>query len=108
MTNQQPLLPAEPWYASPAQRAAVLGIIAGMAAAVIDLFGLSVDAQVFNAKLALVGQLVSLGFNVLTIIKRGRSDIAPLTLTSGGAEYRNLANPPMLDADPTKTTKVPK
>lgn len=105
MNETQPVLPVEPWYQSAVQRAAVLGILTGMAAVIIDLFGLSVDAQVVNAKIALAGQLVSLGFNGWAIIKRGKSNIAPLTLSAGGAALRNAQNPPLLETDPTKVTK---
>jgi hypothetical protein len=73
-----------------------------MAAVIIDLFGLSVDAQLVNAKIALVGQLVSLAFNGWAIIKRGTSSVAPLTLSAGSAATRNAQNPSLLDADPTK------
>jgi hypothetical protein len=102
-TPQTPMLPPEPWYASANQRAAVLGIVTAAAAVIIDLFGLNVSVQILNVKIALVGQLASLGFNAWAIIKRQRSEIQPLTFTRAGADA--MAGTALLD--PVTLEKVP-
>lgn len=100
---QQPLLPAQPWYTSPVQRAQVFGAVSSLAALIIQLFEIHADIAVVNLKIGLVAQCCNLAFGVWGIIKRQTSTVHPLTMTEGGAKAATAKNPPMLDADPTKT-----
>lgn len=84
--NQTPLLPAAPWYTSPVQRAAVLATLTSAIGLMIQLFNLSWDVQMVNAKMAIVGQIFNLGFSLWAVIRRQTSRIAPLTLTRKGAD----------------------
>lgn len=110
MTDQKPLLPAEPWYTSEVQVRAVIAMGAqlfSIGARIVGRFlPVDVSGADIDAIVADVSQGVAIWFGALAIIKRQTSAIAPLTLTAGGAAVQSMTNPSMLDADPTKATKV--
>lgn len=82
------ILPAEPWYTSPVQRAQVFASLSGLAALVIQLFELQVDVAVINVKIGIIAQIVNVGFGFWGILKRSNSEIQPLTLTKAGADAK--------------------
>lgn len=103
MSEQQSLLPAAPWYSSSVQVAAVVAGLSQLASILIRWVGLPVTDVQLDIYTADALQFVTIGAGLLAVLKRGNSAVAPLTLTAGGAAKQNAANPPMLDADPTKT-----
>jgi hypothetical protein len=113
MTDQQPVLPAVPWYESPVQVRLVSAGISGAISVVfrtIDLLGFElqvkhIDVDALGANLA---QGVALVFVGLAWWKRQRSAVAPLTFTATGAAAHAVSNPPLLDSDPTKLPKEAK
>lgn len=82
------ILPAEPWYTSPVQRAQVFASLSGIAALVIQLLDLQVDVAMINVKIGIVAQIVNVGFGLWGILKRSSSEIQPLTLTKAGADAK--------------------
>lgn len=84
-----PALPAAPWYTSAVQISAVIAAATQVASIVIRWFGLPVTDEQIDVYAADVLQLVTIGAAVYAIVKRGKSDIAPLTLTKAGAEKKN-------------------
>lgn len=107
--NEQSVLPPAPWYTSDVQRAQVFAVVSGFLSTavgvVIQLFNFSIDAAIVNMKVALVLQLVNLGFGAWGLLKRAMSQVQPLTLTAGAAVRRSERLPPILDSDPTKVPK---
>lgn len=107
--QQQPLLPAEPFYKS-----TVFVKLAGALVAQLISLGLriakmlghdlapEVSADDINSISADVAQLIAAGLAGWAMVSRKNSAIHPLTYTATGAAKLNAANPPMLDSDPTK------
>jgi hypothetical protein len=112
MTEPQPLLPAAPWYTSEVQVRAVIAAAAQLISILLRIVGkyteLSITTDMVDAIVADVTQGVAVVFGVLAITKRQSSQVAPLTLTANGAALRDVGNPPLLDADPTKVPKESK
>lgn len=106
MNEQQPILPASPWWTSEVQVRAVIALGAQLVSIALRIVGryteLSITTEMVDAIVADVSQGVAILFGILAVTKRQTSAIAPLTLTASGAERKTIANPPMLDADPTK------
>lgn len=102
-TPQSPVLPPEPWYKSPVQRAQVFAALSSIAAIAIPLFGFNIDISIINAKLGLVAQLVNLGFTLWGIMRRSNSSLQPLTLTKAGA----AAKSDTAQVDPSTLSKTP-
>lgn len=102
-SQQQSVLPAEAWYHSPVQVAAVIAAASQLASIVIRWFGLPITDEQIETYSADALQFVTIASSVWAIVKRQTSAVAPLTLTAGGAARQTTANPPLLDADPTKT-----
>jgi hypothetical protein len=117
MSDQQPVLPAAPWWESEVQVRAVLAmaaqllsILARLSGRIAEHFGvqLQVSGADIDAIFADLTQGAAIWLGVLAIIKRQTSQVAPLTLTAGSAALRTVQNPPLLDADPTKLPKETK
>ena len=111
MTEQtQPVLPAEPWYESQVAVRLLVATVAQVASISLRIIGrffeVSITSEEVDALFADINQGVAVVFVFLAFIKRGRSPVAPLTLTASKADVMNAANPPLLDADPTKPPKV--
>lgn len=83
-----PVLPPDPWYASPAQRAGFAALLTSIVSMVLQLFGKNIDIQIINLKVGLVLQIISACYTVWAMVKRARSNIQPLTWTRKGAENR--------------------
>lgn len=109
MTDQQPILPAVPWWESEVQVRAVIAAAAQVVSILLRIVGrytdLSVTTDMVDLVVADVTQILAIVFGVLAIIKRQTSAIAPLTMTTTGAAMKSLTNPSLLDSDPTKTPK---
>ncbi len=112
--QQQPVIPAVPWYRSEVQVRAAIAIGAQLVSIVLRILGhfglqIQVSATDVDAVVADVSQGAAVVFALLAITKRASSPLAPLTLTSKGADQRNADNPPLLPADPSKvpTTAPP-
>jgi hypothetical protein len=109
MNEQQPVLPAEAWYTSEVQVRAVIALGAQLVSIALRMVGryteVSVTTEMVDAIVADISQGVAILFGILAVTKRQNSAVAPLTMTAGGAERKTLANPPVLDSDPTKVTK---
>ncbi len=113
MTDPQPLLPATPWWESEVQLRAVLAMAAqlvSVALRIADHLGLhiQVSGADIDAIFADLTQGVAIWLGVLAIIKRQKSQVAPLTLTAGAAAAQTVINPPLLPNDPTKLPKETK
>lgn len=113
MADQQPVLPAVPWYESEVQLRAVLAMVAQLLSVVTriaDHLGLHVQVSGadIDAIFADLTQGAAIWLGALAIIKRQKSAVSPLTMTAGGAAAQTVINPPLLDADPTKLPKEPK
>lgn len=109
MNDTQPLLPAEPWYKS---EVFIRGSIAGAAQVVSILLRMigryteiSITTDMVDAVAADITQISAIVFTFLALSKRSGSQVAPLTLTAGRADTRNVQNPPILATDPTKEVK---
>lgn len=106
MNEQQPVLPASPWWTSEVQVRAVIALGAQLVSILLRMVGryteLSITTEMVDAVVADVSQGVAILFGMLAVMKRQSSPIAPLTMTAGGAERKTIENPPLLDADPTK------
>lgn len=109
MNDTQPVLPAEPWYRSEVQVRAVIAIAAQAVSILLRMVGrfteVSITTDMIDAVFADITQGVAVLFGLLAVTKRGNAQVAPLTLTAGGADARNEANPPLLPSDPTKEPK---
>lgn len=107
--NEQPILPAEPWYTSEVQVRAAIAMAAQLVSIILRIVGqyttVSITTDVIDSIVADVSQGAAILFGFLAITKRQTSKVAPLTLTAAGAERKIAANPPLLDSDPTKGTK---
>jgi hypothetical protein len=113
MSDPQPLLPPIPWYESEVQLRAVLAMAAQLLSIltrIADHLGLHVQfsGADIDAIFADLTQGAAIWLGALAIIKRQKSQVAPLTLTAGAAAVQVVTNPPLLDADPTKVPKEPK
>lgn len=113
MSDQQPVLPATPWYESEVQLRAVLAMGAQLLSVglrIADHLGLhiQVSAADVDAILADITQGAAIWLGTLAILKRQKSAVSPLTLTATGAVNHTVANPPLLDSDPTKLPKETK
>lgn len=113
MTDQQPILPATPWYESEVQLRMVLAMGAQLVSVltrIADHLGLhlQISAVDLDAIFADLTQGAAVWLGVLAIIKRQKSVVSPLTLTAGGAAVHTVQNPPLLDSDPTKLPKEAK
>lgn len=109
MNEQQPVLPPEPWYRSEVQVRAVIALGAQLISILFRILSryteIAVTTDMIDALVADLTQATAIIFGALAVMKRSSSAVAPLTLTAGGAERKTLANPPVLDVDPTKVTK---
>lgn len=101
----QPLIPAAPWYTSPAQVAGVVAGLSQIASILIRWFHLGITDEQLQGYSADALQLVTIGAGLWAMYHRQQSALAPLTLTRKGAEAKTAANPPLLDSDPTKIKK---
>lgn len=113
MADQQPVLPAVPWYESEVQLRAVLAMVAQLLSVVTriaDHLGLhiQVSGADIDAIFADLTQGAAIWLGALAIIKRQKSAVSPLTMTAGGAAAQTVINPPLLDSDPTKLPKETK
>lgn len=113
MADQQPVLPAVPWYESEVQLRAVLAMVAQLLSVVTriaDHLGLhiQVSGADIDAIFADLTQGAAIWLGALAIIKRQKSQVSPLTLTASGAAVHTVENPPLLDSDPTKLPKETK
>lgn len=113
MADQQPVLPAVPWYESEVQLRAVLAMVAQLLSVVTriaDHLGLhiQVSGADIDAIFADLTQGAAIWLGALAIVKRQKSQVSPLTLTASGAAAQTVINPPLLDSDPTKLPKEPK
>jgi hypothetical protein len=105
MNQQQSVLPAEPWYESHVQINLVVASLAQVASILIRWFGLPVTDAELDIYAADALQIVTIAAGLYAIVKRGKSAVAPLTLTLNKANAMNAANPPLLDSNPTKPSK---
>jgi hypothetical protein len=113
MPDPQPLLPATPWWESEVQLRAVLAMAAQLVSVGLRIAGhlglqLQVSGADVDAIFADLTQGAAIWLGVLAIIKRQKSTVSPLTLTTSGAALQTINNPSLLDADPTKVPKEPK
>jgi hypothetical protein len=113
MTDQQPVLPATPWWESEVQLRAVLAMAAQLVSVGARIAGhlglqLQISGADIDAIFADLTQGAAIWLGALAIIKRQKSAVAPLTLTANGAALRDIDNPPLLDSDPTKLPKETK
>lgn len=111
--NEQPVLPAVPWYESEVQLRAVLAMVAQLLSVVTriaDHLGLhiQVSGADIDAIFADLTQGAAIWLGALAIVKRQKSQVSPLTLTASGAAVHTVENPPLLDSDPTKLPKETK
>lgn len=109
MNDIQSVLPAEPWYRSEVQVRAVIAIVAQFVSIILRMVGryteVSITSDMVDAIFADITQGVAVVFGLLAVTKRGNTQVAPLTLTAGRADTRNVQNPPILGTDPTKESK---
>jgi hypothetical protein len=111
--QQQPVIPATPWWESEVQVRAVLAMGAQLVSVGIRIAGhlglqLQVSGSDIDALFADLTQGAAIWLGALAIIKRQKSAVAPLTLTSNGAAVQARDNPSILDVDPTKIPKETK
>lgn len=109
MNDTQPVLPAEPWYASEVQVRGAIALAAQLVSIILRIVGqyttVSITTDVIDSIVADVSQGAAVVFAFLALIKRQNSKVAPLSFTAAGAERKTAANPPILPADPTKEVK---
>lgn len=108
MSEQQPLLPAEPIYKSDVfikGAGAVIAQVVSLGFRVAKYFNpeIGIDEEAVQGFVADGLQIVAFAVAVWSLSSRKNSAIAPLTFTAGGAAKKNAVNPPILEADPTKT-----
>lgn len=113
MSDQQPVLPAVPWYESEVQLRMVLAMAAQLVSVltrIVDHLGLhlQISAVDVDAIFADLTQGAAVWLGVLAIIKRQKSQVSPLTMTASGAAVHTVENPPLLETDPTKLPKEAK
>jgi len=106
--NQQPLLPAEPFYKSPVFTKLVGAGIAQFISLVLRIakmmgYEIDVNMEDIQGVSADAAQFIAFAFIAWAAMSRKNSAVHPLTMTAAGAEKQNEANPPMLATDPTKT-----
>lgn len=103
--QQQPLLPAVPWWKSEVQVRAVIALVAQLVSIGLRMVGryteLAVSTDMIDAIFADITQGVAILFGMLAVMKRQSSPVAPLTLSVAAAEKKIAVNPPMLATDPT-------
>jgi len=89
-TNSAPL--AAPWWQSAVQVNAVIAAVAQIASIVLRIVARYTDISVSDADIQLlvadITQVAAIGFGIVAIVKRQRSEIQPLTLTTKGAEAK--------------------
>jgi len=106
MNDQQPVLPPQAWYTSEVQVRAVIALAAQLISILFRILSrytdLEITTEMVNSLVADLTQATAIIFGALAVMKRGNSAVAPLTLTAGSAALRNIENPSLLDADPTK------
>lgn len=111
MAEQQPLIPAQPWYTSEVQVRAVIALGAQLVSIALRMVGryteLSITTEMIDAIVADISQGVAILFGLLAVMKRQASPVSPLTLTAAGAEKKSIENPSMLATDPTKVPAPP-
>lgn len=108
--NQQPLLPAEPFYKSPVfTKLVAAGVVQliSLGLRIAKMFGhdLAPDVNMEDIKSigADIAQFIAFALGIWAMVDRKNSAVHPLTYTAAGAEKQNAANPPILESDPTKT-----
>lgn len=109
MNEQQPILPPAPWWTSEVQVRAVIALGAQLISILFRILGryteIAVTTDMIDALVADLTQATAIIFGAMAVMKRSSSAVAPLTLTAGSAALRNVQNPPLLDADPTKVQR---
>jgi hypothetical protein len=98
----QPLIPPQPWYTSPIQIAGVVAGLSQVVSILIRWFGLHITDAQLQAYSADALQIVTILAGAYAIVRRQRSQLAPLTLTRRGANKLANANPSLLTSDPSK------
>lgn len=96
----QPLIPPEPWYASPVFVSGAIAVLGQVLSIVFRFIGyfVELDGALIEKMIADILQVAAIGFGVASAIYRYRSKAAPLALTAEQAAKKAAENPALLPA----------